>query len=297
MRLSFVLGSISSGALVMLGLYVTACSSDDNHAPAPPTEAGLILDSDGNVVEPPDGPEQRDATVKPSLVTVSNHTIDVAGDARSYVLSVPKTYTASRSYPLIVALHGDGQNADGFRQFLDLDAIAGNDAVTVYTEQVEDLFTAYDQNGDQKLVLAAISDVKGQYNIDAGKIWGFGYSKGGFILNELSCRKPGAFTAFTAHAAGKPAASASQCPGIVGLPVMMTEGDGDLGIGATFAAQYWAEVNGCGTNRSPSTPAECQRYDGCPNGKPVVYCLAPGVTHFPIWNQAVKVSWDFLKSL
>jgi hypothetical protein len=57
-------------------------------------------------------------------------------------------------------------------------------------------------------------------------------------------------------------------------------------------------VNGCGTSRTPSAanPA-CYTTDGCPATKPVVYCLAPGVVHYPIWNQAVNVSWAFFKKL
>jgi polyhydroxybutyrate depolymerase len=288
--------------IVMLGLlcgtYGTACSSDDGNGGTPPAfEAGG--GEDGTVVDPGDGGggDAPDTSVKPSLVNVSNHNIDVAGDPRFYVLSVPKTYDASRSYPLIVALHGDGQNADGFRTFLDLDALSGNDAITAYPDQVIDLGTPFDQNGDQKLVAAVIAEVKGQFNVNASKVWGFGYSKGGFMLNELSCKKPGLFTAFAAHAAGAPSVTADQCPGIVGLPVMMTEGDRNVDIGASFAAQYWSQVNGCGTNLSASTPSECQKYDGCPSGKPVVYCLAPGVTHFPIWTKATTVTWDFFKAL
>lgn len=283
----------------MLGLYGTACSSDGGNGNTAPTFEAGPGDEDGAVVEPPEGggSDAPDTSVKPSLVNVSNRNIDVAGQPRFYVLSVPRTYDASRSYPLIVALHGDGQNADGFRQFLDLDALSGNDAITAYPDQVVDLDKPFEQNGDQQLVAAVIAEVKSQFNINAGKVWGFGYSKGGFMLNQLSCRKPGTFTAFAAHAAGAPSVTADQCAGIVGLPVLMSEGDRDLGIGATFAAQYWAGVSGCTTNRSASTPAECQTYDGCPAGKQVVYCLAPGVSHYPIWNQATKVTWAFFTSL
>ncbi len=283
---------------MLFALHVSACGSDHDGGVTPtPAEAGADVDTDGAVVDPDGAPDTPDTSVKPSLVNVTNNNIQVAGDARMYVLSVPKTYDASRSYPLIVALHGDGQNADGFRQFLNLDDLTGNDAITAYPDGVVELFTPYDQNGDQQLVEAVINEVKGKLSINASKVWGFGYSKGGFVLNELACRKPGLFTAFAAHAAGAPSEMAAQCPGILGLPVMMTEGDRNLDIGATYAAQYWAAVNGCGANLSASSPAECQKYDGCPSGKPVVYCLAPGVTHFPIWNQATKVSWDFYKTL
>ena len=56
-------------------------------------------------------------------------------------------------------------------------------------------------------------------------------------------------------------------------------------------------INGCAGTRSPSTPAACYKTDGCPAGKPVFYCLAPGVVHSPIWDQAANVSWAFYKGL
>lgn len=302
MRLSFVLGSASASALVVVALF--ACSSDSGgsssgHPPLPDgatqLEDGAIVDPDGNVI-PPDA-------VKPSKVVVTTEGVDVLGTGRSYVLSVPKTYNASRSYPLIVALHGDGQNAAGFRTFLGLDEIAGDDAIVAHPDQALDLFTAYDMNPDQQIVEAVINSVKGRYTIDTAKVWAFGYSKGGFMLNEIACRKPGVFKAMAAHATGQPQAEAvgtdgfPVCQGVVGLPVMTSQGSNDTQIGADFAAQYWAKVNGCGTSRSATTPAQCQKSDGCPPGKPVVFCIAPGVSHFPIWADAAQVSWDWFKSL
>jgi hypothetical protein len=104
------------------------------------------------------------------------------------------------------------------------------------------------------------------------------------------------------HAGGAPqepqgADNYPQCPGVVGLPVLETEGELDQAIGGAFGANYWGKVNGCGTDRSDTTPAPCQKTNGCPPDKPVVYCLAPGVSHYPMWNEAVNASWTFFTSL
>lgn len=281
---------------MVLALY--ACGGDGGGS-GPPD--GATVDEDGAVVEP-DGGEIPPDAAKPSKVKVTNEQVTVDGAARAYVLSVPKTYDAARSYPLIVALHGDGQDADGFRVFLGLDDISGDDAVMAYPDQSLDLFTPYAQNSDQMLIEAIITAVKGKLSIDAAKIWGFGYSKGGFMLNEIACRKPGLLKAMTAHAAGTPQEPVGpdgfpQCPGVIGLPVMTSQGDRDQSIGADYAAQYWATINGCSTNRTPTTPAGCEKSTGCPTGKPVTFCTAAGVTHYPIWGSAAQVSWDFFKTL
>jgi polyhydroxybutyrate depolymerase len=302
MRLSFVIGCGLASMVAVVG--VLACG-DDASSPAPlsadggtVTEDGAVVDEDGAVVVEPDasGP-------KPSKVNATNETVDVGGNTRAYVLTVPKSYDAARKYPLIVAMHGDGQDATSFRAFLPLDDLTGDDAIVAYTDPhprpdnnvEQDLFTAYDQNIDQRLVEATIDAVKAKYSVDAAKIWGFGYSKGGFMLNQIACRKPGLLKAMTVHASGAP--QDAQCPGVTGLPVLATEGSQDTGIGGEYDSQYWAQINGCGGQRTASTPPGCETYDGCPAGKPVTYCRAAGVSHYPIWDQAAAVSWAWLKAL
>jgi polyhydroxybutyrate depolymerase len=258
-------------------------------------EDGAIVGPDGDVVMP-------DAATKPSKVDATTETVSVLGTTRKYVLVVPKSYDAARKYPLIIALHGDGQDGAGFRSFLTWDDVAGDDAIVAYPSGAEDLFTAYDQNPDQQLVAATIADVKSKRSIDEAKVWGFGYSKGGFIANEIACRKPGVFKAMAIHAGGAPQEQQGmdgfpQCPNAIALPVLATEGEFDTGIGGSYGASYWASVNGCGGGRSATTPAPCQKTDGCPAGKPVIYCLAPGVNHYPIWSRAVDVSWGFFRGL
>jgi polyhydroxybutyrate depolymerase len=231
----------------------------------------------------------------------TNETVEVMGATRRYVLVVPRGYDAARRYPLLIALHGDGDDGPGFRASLDLDALAGDDAVVAYPTGAVDLFTPYDQNPDQQLIEATIRAVEARYSIDPARVWGFGYSKGGFMANEIGCRRPGVWKAMAIHAGGAPQEPQSNgfpvCPGVIGLPVLATEGELDQGIGGAYGAQYWAHVNGCSAQRSATTPAPCEAYDGCPSGKPVVYCLAPGVSHYPLWSRATAISWAWLRGL
>jgi polyhydroxybutyrate depolymerase len=305
MRPSSVFGSVSAGMATVAVLY--ACGGDTGStsgATTPPagataTQDGAVIDLDAPVE--PDGPvDAPDANV--AKVDVTTKYLTVAGNPRKYVLSVPKTYSASRQYPLILALHGDGGNADDFRISLGLDDVSGDDAIVAYPDGVFELFKSYDQNGDQQLVEAVIADVKNNWSIDDAKVWAFGYSKGGFMINELACRKPGMLKAIAGHACGGPQKpegplTPEECPGILGLPVMITEGDQNTDIGGASGARFWATVNNCGTDMIATTPEGCEKYTGCDPGKPVTYCLAAGVSHSPIWAGAVQASWDFFNSL
>jgi len=289
---------------VAVAVALFACGSDTvqkaSTTPTPADDGGVLDDGalvDNMVVEPPD------VAMKPSKVTATNETVTVLGDTRQYVLVVPKTYDAARKYALIVALHGDGQDGPSFHALLTFDDVAGDDAIVAYPTGAVDLFTPYDQNGDQLLVDAVVNDVKGKRSIDSAKVWGFGYSKGGFIANEIACRKPGVLKAMAIHAGGAPQEPQGpdgfpSCPGVQRLPVLVTGGDKDPEVGGVdYGAKYWAKVNGCAQTRTATTPAECLKADVCPAGQPVIYCVAPGVAHYPIWAQAVNVSWSFFRSL
>ena len=278
-----------------------ACSDDSTSGGTPTDAAAPNQDPDGGSSSPTvDGQAPGDAAPPSSKVNTTSETVDVDGVSREYVLSVPKTYDAGRSYPLIVALHGDGGDASGFVAFSKLDASTGDDAIIAYPNQSVDLFTPYDQNTDQKLIERVIDAVKQKYSIDASKIWGFGYSKGGYQLNEIACKKPGILTAMAIHAGGAPQPDGNgniSCPAAVGLPVFVTHGGNDDPGGGEYCAQYWSSFAGCQGSRSPSTPTICEAYDGCDPGKPVVFCVVPNHPHYPLYPEAAAHSWGWFKTL
>src|SRR5262245_52574977 len=127
-------------ALVSLG----ACSKDEPGHASPKDDAGTFRDDSG-------------LSSPTSKMNTTAETVDVDGTSRNYVLSVPKTYAAGRSYPLVVALHGDGQDAASFRGELGIEGLCGDDAVVAYTDHSEDLFTAYNANNDQRLIEVVIN--------------------------------------------------------------------------------------------------------------------------------------------
>jgi len=285
--------------------FATLLGCTDDSAPIRmPADASVPPnngDDGGGTTPTPDGQAPDDSGPLPSKVNTTNETVDVDGVAREYVLSVPKNYDGGRSYPLIVALHGDGLDAPGFVAFSKLEASTGDEAILAYPNGSVDLFTPYDQNRDQKLVEYTINAVKAKYSIDASKIWGFGYSKGGYQLNEIACKKPGIVTAMAIHAGGAPQSRDGNgnvdCPAAVGLPVFVTHGQNDDPGGGEYGAQYWASRAGCQGSRSPSQPAICEAYDGCEAGKPVVFCVVPDQPHYPLYADAAAHSWGWFKSL
>lgn len=92
----------------------------------------------------------------------------------------------------------------------------------------------------------------------------------------------------------------TKCPGEAPVAALHIHGSADNDVptaSGRFAAQYWANVNGCGTTKAPM--ASYSNYSsnaGCPVGKGVVYCEVAGMAH-TIWDQSSQVAWSFFKSL
>lgn len=232
-------------------------------------------------------------------VDVSEVKLTVNGEGRRYLLAVPKNYDENKAYPLIIGLHGDGGSADEFIGNSRLTLATTDQAIVAFPDQVLDLFTDYQSNTDQRLISSTITQLKKNHNIDAGKIWGFGYSKGAFMLNEMGCRKPGLFTAIAPASGGAPQEQDDngevQCPAAIAIPVYAAMGANDDPEGGKFEADYWAGLAGCHGGTQAGVPETCQAYNGC--DKPVVYCQVANHGHFPLYDNAASDAWAWFNTL
>lgn len=260
--------------------------------------------SDGSVDPPPDGNA-------PSKVNVTTENVVVDAKMRPYVLAVPKTYSAAKTYPLVLVFHGDGGDGAGMRAYHPLDDVTGDDAIVAYPTGKDaswDLYTAYDQNEDQRYVTAVLDDIAGRFSVDGAKVAAVGWSKGGFLINQMSCRRPGLFRSLVVHAGGAPYEASDANPGFPSCAggishVIAYHGDADGSVpvaSGRYVPQFWAAKNGC--NSDPTSrvdvafPAGCKQHPGCPTGKSAVYCEIPGGGH-GIVSKALADEWTWLKSL
>lgn len=288
---------------ILAFITLHACSNDAASGNLPHVSAPGDARSGDGTTNAGDGHAPPDAALPSAKMNTTTEAIDVDGQSRRYVLSVPKAYDPSRPYPLIVALHGDGLDAARFVSVSKLEASTGDEAILAYPDQSVDLFTPYGQNTDQKLIESIVVSLKQRFSIDASKIWGFGYSKGAFQLNEIACKRPGLLTAMAIHAGGAPQTrdpnndSIVDCPNAIGLATFVTHGEKDDPGGGEFGAAYWASRAGCQTTRSPSSPPMCEAYDGCDAAKPVVFCVVPNQPHYPLYPEAAAHSWAWFKTL
>jgi poly(3-hydroxybutyrate) depolymerase len=138
-----------------------------------------------------------------------HYLLDGAGEIMPYRVYVPKTYQASRSTPLVVALHGLGGNEDGWmdsyqRQLPALAEKYGYIAVSPLGYR-SDGFYGYSYGNDpasrrkQQLseldVMQVIARMRQHYNIDPARIYLMGHSMGAIGTWFLAAKYPDVWAA------------------------------------------------------------------------------------------------------
>lgn len=248
-------------------------------------------------------------------VDVTNETLVVDGTTRSLTLAVPKTYTKERAYPLVLVFHGDGGDGPSMRKAHTIDVESGDAAIVAYPSGINQGWNLYEPsstNKDMQFAAALFESLSARFNIDPTHVFGVGYSSGGYFINQVACRKNGFFRAIVVHAGGAPTEPNDPEAGIWpsgytkckdqlaapqgGVATLAIHGANDSPEGGEFVATYWAALNGCQDARTPATPSPCEQHEGCPGDKPVVFCKIPSLGH-AIWQDGVRVGWEFLSSL
>lgn len=118
--------------------------------------------------------------------------VDVDGQKRSFLLHVPEGYSADQDWPLLLAYHGYGQDADQLRTTTRLDSAT---ALVAYPEGEDSAwapapYAATSMADDLAYSEAVVATVDKLYRADTDNISLLGFSNGGGIAAALACRIP-----------------------------------------------------------------------------------------------------------
>lgn len=92
-----------------------------------------------------------------------------------YSIKLPKDYDSTKKYPLLVFLHGSGQDDQGLLKM----PRSGGEFIEV-APFARDMFNCYDSVNSQNDILEAIDDVALHFSVDRDKIIIGGFSMGGY---------------------------------------------------------------------------------------------------------------------
>ncbi|MBN2489444.1 MAG: dienelactone hydrolase family protein [Planctomycetes bacterium] len=149
--------------------------------------------------------------------------IDVSGQARQYTLIVPKRYSAKRSWPLILSLHGAGGNGSGEIDFLWSRHLSEWPGLIAAPSGVPPGAQWFPEQ--VPFVLGVIEDVCRRASIDTNRVYVNGFSNGGNGAWFYAQNHPGRFAAACTRGGGNP--TPALLLNLLHVPIYIVHGDQD----------------------------------------------------------------------
>jgi len=192
------------------------------------------------------------------------------GGERPAVLKLPAFYSEKKSYPLVVLLHGRGNNAALTDLYLGLsrsqifhkymlllpDGTVRDDGQRVWNATESCCATNNKDVDDSKYLQDLVQEVKSKYQVDASQVYLYGHSNGGFMAYRLACDTNGVF-AGVVSVAGSEFANPADCKTNTPINILQIHGTEDSIVpfdaqaagkdypGAFQTVERWAERNQC----------------------------------------------------
>ena len=210
------------------------------------------------------------AIISSAFAQKTSKTMDFDGQIREYIEYVPGIYASNDTVPLVICLHGLGDNMDNFygigmnyvadtANFIVLtpEALVDNDisGYTAWNSGASALGMVLNGNVDDVGFISALIDsTMSLYNIDTSRVYVTGLSMGGFMTQRLACQLNERFAA-VASVAGT-FGNSMTCTNDSPIPVCHFHGTLDstiyytnnmYGNDAEELVNFWVEKNNCDT--------------------------------------------------
>jgi poly(3-hydroxybutyrate) depolymerase len=234
-------------------------------------------------------------------------TIDIEGTTRYYLLDIPESADNETPHPLIFALHGYDMNNVAITGLYNFKLRSKNQAIAVYPQGdgpppgdtahwgdhvLESRWTADETN--YTFIRTLMTDLEERLCIDKTRVFITGFSMGGMFTNALACAHNDWFRGFAPVEGGGP----ESCADTDAKPaVIIHQGTADTIVGPEMgeaSRDFWVLQNGC-EESTVSSYNGCVTYEGCQEGRPVVYCV--GDWDHTIDSVAVSNIWTFFSGL
>jgi poly(3-hydroxybutyrate) depolymerase len=176
---------------------------------------------------------------------------------------------------------------------LDIELSSVNDALVVGADGLNKEWVIGTRAHDLAFFDAMLEAVSKRYCIDRDRVFSYGFSDGGFITNDLACRRGDVLRASAAVAGGF---WSGKCKGKVAVWFVHDTDDKAVPIAHGRQARDRALANnGCSTDTVDEGDG-CVRYKGC-GASPVVWCQSSGIGHSPRGEFAPPRAWKFFSEL
>ncbi|MFT5970095.1 MAG: polyhydroxybutyrate depolymerase [Flavobacteriales bacterium] len=268
-----------------------------------------------------------------SVAQETSKTMNFDDVDRTYIEYIPSVYDGSTAVPLLISLHGLGDNMNNFKN-VGFQQLAEIEDFIVITPQalVDNLTNSSAWNSgagafgitlnadvnDVGFIRALIDEASTLYNIDQAKIYATGFSMGGFMSNRLACELNWRVSAI-ASVAGTIGSGITCEPGRA-VPAAHFHGTADetvsysgnlYGNDAEALLDFWKTNNTCTAavdtldfeDTVPGDSIAVVRYHftDCANGAEIMFYKAIGAAHEWLFKPNNDISytdkiWEFLSA-
>ena len=299
----------TSAGATLIGFALVSCGGDSTpvNTSGSSGSSGSQLTSDGGPTDPgEDGGQAQPSDCSraaPSATGLESGLKLPSG--RSYSRFISANYNPKKAHALVFVFHGDGGTGSSARNALNMESLAGDDAIFVYPDGVNkswDLDKLEGKNPDLAFVEALIAEHSNNFCVNSKRIFSAGFSRGGYMANHVACRMGNVIRGVVSHAGGGPYSGSYDSKGnliCVGGPVAaavfhgLSDGNVPPAEGEK-SVKYYSRVASCAASSKPVEPSPCVAFDGCT--QPLIQCKVPGLGH-QVWKQGAKASWDFFSKL
>ncbi len=249
--------------------------------------------------------------------------MDHQGLARGYTVHVPASASEGVAAPLLIVLHGAGQDAPGVRSLAGIES--RTDAlgwIVVYPDGIDESWavgtaTPADVRGvdDIGFLTRMIGAIDSKLNIDRARVFAAGLSNGALMTHRVACEMANDVRAIAAVAGAMFTGLAAQCSPTRPVAALFFNGDddqffpwggypagdGERIMGVPETAEWWANENGCGaavTTEVPDsaddgTTVDLVDYPNCSSGQAVrMFVIENGGHTWPGRGGIGRTSFD-----
>lgn len=214
----------------------------------------------------------------------TGQSLTVAGQNRSYVLSVPTGYTGSTPLALVFVWHGANLSGSLARQLFNLESKSNGAAIFVYPDGLAAGGWDTSPGGaDIQLFTTLMDSLSSDYCIDANRVFSTGHSTGAVMTNALGCAYGNVLRAVAPVAGTPPGPAGRACTGKVAA--LIAHGDNDPLVSFSqgqASRDFFISQNGCTTRTATWAPEPaCVEVQGCQTDLPVVWCVHEGGHSWP----------------
>ncbi len=231
--------------------------------------------------------------------------IDVAGEPRTFVLSVPAGYDPEVPTTLVFAWHGLGGNGELARLYFNVEEASAGQAIFVYPDALPQASSGgqtgwelINDGSDLQFFDTLFAELTNNLCVAPERVFSTGHSFGGYMSNALGCFRADVLRAIAPVAGGPPfqgcqseRVAAWMAHGTVDAVVPFAQGE--------LARDLVTDRNGCGTETVATPPEPCAAFEGCDADYPVTWCahdLSDGDGH--AWPPfAADAIWAFFDGL